>query len=186
MRLLALIGLLAILALVGGAAFFFGGYYDVAASSSEPALVSGALIRVREASISRGATAAPPIKLDEPATVQAGAQAFAARGCAHCHGAPGVDYAKFAEGMNPAPPDLAETAKRLPPAQIFWVVRNGIRMTGMPSFAAIGAKDDEIWKIAAFVAKLADVSEADYKAWTAAAAPPSPAQIPASPAPPAQ
>jgi len=47
------------------------------------------------------------------------------------------------------------------------VVKNGINMTGMPSFAQAGAKDDEIWSIVAFLKKLPGVSEADYKAWTA-------------------
>jgi hypothetical protein len=47
------------------------------------------------------------------------------------------------------------------------VVRNAINMTGMPSFALAGVKDDEIWSIVAFLKKLPGVSEADYKAWTA-------------------
>ena len=41
-------------------------------------------------------------------------------------------------------------------------------MTGMPSFALADVKDDEIWSIVAFLKKLPGVSEADYKAWTAA------------------
>jgi hypothetical protein len=41
-------------------------------------------------------------------------------------------------------------------------------MTGMPSFALAGAKDEEIWQIVAFLKKLPSVSEADYKSWTAA------------------
>ncbi len=53
-------------------------------------------------------------------------------------------------------------------AQIFWVVKNGINMTGMPSFGRVGADDKEIWSIAAFVKKLPSVSEGDYKSWTAA------------------
>jgi hypothetical protein len=50
---------------------------------------------------------------------------------------------------------------------LFWVVKNGINMTGMPSFALAGAKDEEIWQIVASLKKLPDVSEADYKSWTA-------------------
>jgi hypothetical protein len=59
-------------------------------------------------------------------------------------------------------------------------------MTGMPSFQLAGAKDEDIWSIAAFLKKLPTVSEADYKAWTAppaAAAPPPAAPAPAAPAP---
>ena len=50
--------------------------------------------------------------------------------------------------------------------QLFWVIRNGIGKTGMPSFKTAGATDDDIWSIAAFVKKIPTVTEADYKTWT--------------------
>ena len=53
------------------------------------------------------------------------------------------------------------------PDKIFWAVKNGIRMTGMPSFGKAGVADNEIWQITAFVKALPKVSEADYKSWTA-------------------
>ena len=109
--------------------------------------------------------------INDPASVQAGAKAFAEHGCANCHGGPGVDWAKFSEGLHPDPPDLKDVVGELSPAQLFWVVKNGINMTGMPSFAEAGTKDDEIWSIVAFLKKLPGVSEADYKAWTAHAHP---------------
>ena len=127
------------------------------------------LIRVRTASIDRHAGGTSPLKLDDPAVVRDGARAFARHGCANCHGAPGVEWAKFSEGLNPDPPDLKEAVAGAEPARIFWVVKNGIRMTGMPSFGKAGAADSEIWQITAFVKALPKVSEADYKAWTAAA-----------------
>jgi hypothetical protein len=40
-------------------------------------------------------------------------------------------------------------------------------MTGMPSFGKAGAREDELWQLAAFVKKLPVVSEADYKNWIA-------------------
>ena len=169
MRLLAFIGALAIIIGIGAGVFFLGGYFSVGATAEDPGIVNWALIQVRQASISRHATEAPPASFDTPANVQAGARAFLARGCTNCHGGPGVDWAKFSEGLNPDPPDLKDIAKEDEPGHIFWVVRNGIRMTGMPSFAKAGVADDEIWKIVAFVKKLPDVSEADYKAWTSSA-----------------
>ena len=78
---------------------------------------------------------------------------------------------KFSEGLHPDPPDLKEVVDELSPAQLFWVIKNGINMTGMPSFAAAGAKDEEIWSIVAFLKKLPNVSEADYRAWTASIRP---------------
>ena len=72
------------------------------------------------------------------------------------------------EGLNPSPPDLKEVAPLLEPRQLFWVIKNGIRMTGMPSFGMIEVPDAEIWKIVAFLKKLPLVTDQDYKTWTAA------------------
>jgi len=166
MRLLAGIGALAIIVAVAAAIFFFGGFYNVAATQEDPGIVKWALVKVREASIARHAGVTPAVNLADPAVIQAGARAFAMRGCANCHGAPGETWQKFSEALRPDPPDLADVIKELEPGQIFWVIKNGINMTGMPGFALIGAEDKEIWSIVAFVKKLPEVSEADYKAWT--------------------
>jgi mono/diheme cytochrome c family protein len=169
MRRLAVIGVLAIVGAVGAAIYFFGGYYSVAGTAQEPGVVAWALAYVREASINRHAADNSPISLDDPAVVQAGARAFTARGCPTCHGGPGVGWAKFSEGLNPDPPDLKELAAKKDPSQLFWVVKNGIKMTGMPSFGRVGTPDQEIWTIIAFVKKLPTISDADFKAWAGGA-----------------
>ena len=107
------------------------------------------------------------VTLDDPAIVQAGARAFAARGCVNCHGAPGANWQKFSEGLRPDPPDLKDVSGQREPAQLFWVIKNGIKMTGMPGFGLVGVEDKEIWSIVAFIKKLPNVSDADFKAWTA-------------------
>ena len=167
MRFLATVGVLAILLAIGVGGYFLGGYYNVAATTEDSSLVAQALTRVRQASIAQRATGQPPAALDTPAALQEGAKAYAKHGCASCHGGPGVEWAKFSEGLNPGPPDLKKIGDTVTVPQLFWIVKNGIRMTGMPSFAKAGATDDEIWRIAAFVKKLPTVSEPDYKAWTA-------------------
>jgi mono/diheme cytochrome c family protein len=169
MRLLAIIGLVAIIVAVGAAVFFFGGFYNVAAAAEDPAIVKWALIRVRMASINRHATERPSVSLEDSALVQAGARAFAERGCINCHGAPGVEWAKFSEGQRPDPPDLKDIVNDREPRHLFWVIKNGINMTGMPSFGLIGTEDKDIWSIVAFLKKLPGVSEADFKAWAAPA-----------------
>jgi hypothetical protein len=195
MRFLAFIGALAIIIAVGAAAYFFGGYYNVAASLEDPGIVKWALIRVRMASIERHATEAAPAEYDGPDKVQAGARAFLTRGCTNCHGGPGVPWAKFSEGLRPDPPDLKEIVNERTPADLFWVIKNGINMTGMPSFGAIEVPDAEIWTIVGFLKKLPSVKEADFKSWTAAptpapaapppSAPPADTGTPAAPAAPA-
>jgi mono/diheme cytochrome c family protein len=179
MRILTLIGALGVIGAIGAAVFFFGGFYNVAGTMEEPSFVHWALVQVRTASIARHALDAPPAIISNPATVQAGARAFAEQGCANCHGAPGGTWAKFSEGLRPDPPDLKDVVNDLTPSQLFWVIKNGINMTGMPSFALAGAKDDDIWSIVAFLKKLPIVTEADYRAWTA----PRPAASPVTTAP---
>jgi mono/diheme cytochrome c family protein len=185
-RLLAFIGFLAIIAAIAGAVFFLGGFYSVAATGEDTGFINQAtdwaIGQTRDASIARHATETPPASLDDATTVQAGARAFNERGCVHCHGAPGVMWSKFSEGLNPDSPDLKELADEREPKDLFWVIKNGIRMTGMPSFGAIEVPDQEIWSIVAFVKKLPSVSDDDFKSWTAES--PQPGTPPAA-APPA-
>jgi cytochrome c553 len=180
MRILTAIGAIAVIAGVGAAVFFLGGFYSVAGTAEEPAIIKWALVQVRTASIVRHAKDPVPAGFNDAAKVQTGAREFAEHGCTNCHGAPGVKWAKFSEGLQPEPPDLKDVVDDLTPSQLFWVIKNGINMTGMPGFGAAGATDEDIWAIVAFLKKLPSVSEADYKTWTAppAAAAPSPAAAP--------
>jgi hypothetical protein len=169
LRFLALIGVIAIIIAVVAAVYFFGGFYNVAASQEDPAIIKSTVAYVRRASVVRRAKDSPPTSLDDPAIIRSGARAFRERGCTNCHGGPGVEWAKFSEGMRPDPPDLKELVNDRTPAQVFWVIKNGVNMTGMPSFGTIEVPDQEIWSIAAFVKKLPTVSEEDFKAWSAPA-----------------
>jgi hypothetical protein len=166
---LALIGVLAIFAGIGAATFFFGGLFNVAANDPDPDIVNWSLIQIRKASIERHAVDRPPAgSLDDPAMAQAGGRAYAANGCTYCHGEPGMEPATFSEGLNPAP-DLEAVVKDRPPAELFWVIKNGIKMTAMPSFGADKppVRDKDIWAIVAFLKKLSSVSDKNFKAWIA-------------------
>ena len=168
MRILALIGALAIIVAIGAAVFFFGGFFSVAESQDDPAIVSWALATVRSASVTRHASDQPPPSLDDPATVKAGARAYATIGCVNCHGGPpDANWAKWSEGLKPVPADLKVMAKERTAPQLFWAIKNGIKFTGMPSFGLAGASDQDIWSIVAFIKKLPGISDDDYKTWTA-------------------
>ncbi len=80
MRVLAIIGILAILAVIGAAIFFFGGFYSVAANEPNLVAVSWALEKIRDASVGHNAHFAVPANLDDAGTVQAGARASPQRG----------------------------------------------------------------------------------------------------------
>lgn len=78
--------------------------------------------------------------------------------CLACHGAPGVPPKEFAKGLNPPAPNLIESLNNRSDAELFWIVKNGIRMTGMPALGPTHT-DDDIWKVVSFVRTLPTLSE---------------------------
>jgi len=80
LKFLAFIGVLAILSAIAVGIYFFGGFYNVAGTAADSDLVTWALTQIRTASIARHANDSPPVSLNDPTNVQAGAQAFSARG----------------------------------------------------------------------------------------------------------
>ena len=79
MRFLAAIGFIAIVAAIVAGIYFFAGFYSVAGTVEDPGIVNWALVHVRQELIARHATDTPPGSLNDPAVVQTGARAFAAR-----------------------------------------------------------------------------------------------------------
>lgn len=83
--------------------------------------------------------------------------------CLTCHAASGIDRSEFARGLNPAPPRLAAPSTRTASdGELFWVVSNGIRSTGMPAFSPTHS-EDEIWKIITFVRHLPDLTPGEVE-----------------------
>jgi len=76
MKVLSLIGALAILIAAAAVVFFFGGFYNVAATQPDLGVVAWALEYIRDASINRHAIDQPPVSMEDPATIQIGARAL--------------------------------------------------------------------------------------------------------------
>ncbi|HVO57635.1 MAG TPA: c-type cytochrome [Dongiaceae bacterium] len=93
---------------------------------------------------------------DSPGT-QRDARLHFADHCAFCHGNDGSGETPIGRGLYPKPPDLRLSAtQRLPDGELFWVIENGVRLTGMPAFggeAAHGSSDDT-WKLVHFIRHL--------------------------------
>jgi mono/diheme cytochrome c family protein len=86
--------------------------------------------------------------------------------CVTCHGAPGVDPSEIGEGLNPPAPDLTlPKVQARTDGELFWIVQNGLRMTGMPAFGPTH-RDEEIWKIVAFLRHLPELTPEEEKALT--------------------
>jgi cytochrome c553 len=63
--------------------------------------------------------------------------------------------------MLPSPPDLSREVRDWEPEQLFWIVKNGLKYTGMPAWTA-QSRDDEVWSLVAFLLKLPNLSPEQY------------------------
>jgi mono/diheme cytochrome c family protein len=152
MRALLAIAIVLLLALIGSIGLVYFGSYNVAASDPHWNLTQQILDAVKTRSIKAHASGITvPADLDKPDRLVIGVEHFAAH-CAVCHGGPGVPKGDIGKGLYPAPPDLAAAAHRYTAPELFWIIKNGIKMTGMPSWA--DHSDDEIWATVAFLQKL--------------------------------
>jgi mono/diheme cytochrome c family protein len=152
---------LAILAMLFAAGVALGGFYPVAASDPHSGGVRWFLTQSRNHAIERSASGLTTPQFSA-ADIREGAGHFKGM-CQACHGGPGVEPEEFAAGMNPRPPNLTRAAGDLSASEVFWIEKNGLKMTGMPAFGKTD-DDSELWKVAAFVKALPTFSRADYAA----------------------
>lgn len=153
--------------LLGVVGFAQSGWYDVSASSAHSGVVNWLLSTTSHASIERRARQIEVPDLDD-ALVLAGVNDFNSM-CSGCHGAPGQSPEAMGQGLNPPAPDLAEEAAEMTAAELFWVTKNGIKMTGMPAWGATHG-DDAIWPVVAFMMRLPELDESGYQQLLASAA----------------
>ena len=147
--------------ILGAAAFVFTASYNVAATDPHSRLMQWMLHTTMHRSVTARANSIHPPAQFTQEQVREGALEFGEM-CAPCHGAPGKERGEMGKGLNPSPPDLAEVGSEWSSAEIFWIVKNGIKMTGMPAFGPTHP-DDLLWSIVAFVRQLPQVTPEDYK-----------------------
>lgn len=148
---------------LGGLGYIYSGSYSVAATSKDSPLVSWVVRATREASVETGAANVKPpagLSLSDPEEIKTGFRHYNEM-CKGCHGAPGVKPAELHDGLNPEPPDLSKVAKKASTDELFWVVKHGIKMTGMPAWGPTHS-DDKLWAVVAFVKKLPEITPEKY------------------------
>ena len=163
--LLAVLAVLLVLAGIG-AFFVHTGRLPVAATTP-PDLVDRIAMTAKFEAVRRGGNGLQVTLPTDAASLAEGREHYV-ENCLPCHGAPGVKPAEFAQGMNPTPPDIDGALQNYTDAQLFWVIKNGIRATGMPAFA-VNHKDEEIAAIAAFVRRTPRLTPEERKELAAAA-----------------
>ena len=79
--------------------------------------------------------------------------------CAICHGNDGTGDTLIGKGLYPKPPDLRATeTQKLSDGEIFWIIENGVRFTGMPAFGGSHGSQEDSWKLARFIRHLPQLS----------------------------
>ena len=164
-----LMGVLA--TLVIGVAFgvvaVYSGMFDVAADTPHSRFVYRMIETAREQSIERHARdLTVPANLADTERIRRGAGNYAAM-CAECHLAPGKAESDIRMRFYPKPPDLTrheEEAAADMAARHFWIIKHGIKASGMPAWSKGGIEVEAIWDLVAFIQKMPTLSAGQYVA----------------------
>ncbi|PTR29930.1 cbb3-type cytochrome c oxidase subunit III [Luteibacter sp. OK325] len=164
---LATVASVTVVGTLGAAAFVYSGAYNIGADDPHSKATYAVLEVLRKRSIHAHASAITVPDLSDPQLILKGAGQYAAM-CTECHLKPGQKDSELRPGLYPQPPNLSQT--RVDPAQAFWVIKHGIKMSAMPAWG--GSHDDmTIWSMVAFLQKLPELTPASYKAMVAQAPP---------------
>ena len=160
-----LLGALVALAIVAtlGAVAIVGGF-NVAASAGHLPGIGPLMHFTMRNSVRLRAGSEVPVDLDDEALIALGANHYQ-RGCAWCHGAPGQAANPIVDSMLPRPPAYDALAGDWEPAELYWIVRNGIKMTGMPGWPD-RSRDEEPWAVVAFLGRIGAMTAERYRELT--------------------
>jgi mono/diheme cytochrome c family protein len=157
------LGIGALLLLVAAAAAaIYAGLYNVAADIPHTQPVYWLFDTVRQRSVAaRARDIVVPNDLDDTNRVSRGAGQYAEM-CSGCHLAPGMKRTEISRGLYPRAPELRRKTD-LTPAEQFWIVKHGVKMTGMPAWG-VTHEDELLWDVVAFVRKLPELTPEQYEA----------------------
>lgn len=150
-----------VVAAAAGLAFVNSGIYDIAATTPHFELTHKLVRTLLEQSIKRHARDIKVPDLDDPEKVHSGFKNFNAM-CVTCHGAPGLAASEISKGLYPAAPDLAEAARGWTSAELYVIIKNGIKMSGMPAWEQ-SHSGDEIWALVAFLKVFPTMPANEYR-----------------------
>lgn len=149
------------------AVLIYTGVYNIGADAPHTRVVYNLLDSIRDRSIAVHARGIkPPADLGSPQRILAGAGLYSGM-CTACHLAPGMAKTELSQGLYPQAPELFKASEHSP-AQKFWIIKHGVKLTAMPAWGRTHS-DDLIWDMVSFVDKLPSLSPAQYKAIVARA-----------------
>lgn len=162
-RSLLTLSLLSGVAVLAVAGFIWSGLYNVGADDQHTRPVYLLMEALRERSIEARAKKLQVPDLKDPTRIAQGAGNYNAM-CTGCHLTPGAADTELSKGLYPAPPNL--TKRAVEAAEAFWVIKHGIKASGMPAWGK-SMDDAYIWNMVAFLQELPKLDAARYKALVA-------------------
>jgi cytochrome c553 len=157
---LSVAALLLVVAL-GGLIVILSGVVPIAASSGHWPITEWFLQLAMRRSISTHSLGIVTPPLDDSELILKGATHYEI-GCRPCHGSPDMPLPRIPAQMTPHPPDLRHSVNHLEPRELFYVVKHGVKFTGMPAWPAL-QRDDEVWAMVAFLEQLTHLEGAAYR-----------------------
>jgi mono/diheme cytochrome c family protein len=141
------------------------GAYDISQTTPHNSLTEWAIKKTKHNSIDKAMeSVVVPNNLGDSSMIIDGFRMYDHM-CKMCHGAPGGRAEEMAEGLYPEPPLMYKKKKQEDPKEIFWITKNGIKMTSMPAYGPTHA-DERIWVVTAFVTgKLNKMTAEEYAEW---------------------
>lgn len=140
--------------------FAVSGRYPIGADIPHWPMVENTIAWARQKSVARAAADIKvPDDLDDPARLSSGGAHYEAM-CAGCHGAPSEPVSEIRQGLYPQPPDLTQHGIH-DPAEAFWVIKHGIKLTAMPAWGKTH-DDQSLWDLVAFARQLPKLDAGRY------------------------
>jgi len=164
--LLGAFGILSLCALTVMGFLQFGAI-DMAADKPHSPAVHRLIEWAREQSIAhRAAGIVPPANLSDAGRIRRGAGNYNAM-CVNCHLSPDIENSEIQKGLYPPPPNLSKPtnyvdAERMD-ARRFWIIKHGIKASGMAAWSKGGMGDEAIWDLIAFIKIMPSLSVEKYR-----------------------
>lgn len=154
MRRRASLVVLIIVIVIAGAVLYMAMSFSMSALEQPGVTETFVATRVRDWSISRAARRPLPAAPEQNEENISKGSAIYGMACANCHGQDGRNPTPIGKSMYPRVPDLGSPdIQRMSDRELFWVVKNGVRLSGMPGFAKI-EDDGQIWCVVYYLHSL--------------------------------
>jgi cytochrome c553 len=159
----AVVIVLALLALaaVGGLLVALSGIVPIKASAGHWAITEWLLQLGKRRSVATHSLGVPKLERPEPWLVLKGAGHYET-GCRPCHGSPGSAPPAVVQAMLPPPPYLPPLIEQWDSEELFYIVKHGIKLTGMPAWPSL-RRDDEVYAMVAFLRAMPALDAAGYQ-----------------------